>query len=277
MTPINRFDCYKKKRMCIIEDDSGVSEAIGFIIIFGIIVTGIGLVTLYGYPVIMKQQMSASIRNMERGFFILQSDMNNLLYKSVPYHETNIQVSDGTLWAINSSDTSQYFTITKNPSPVVLVASFKPGELRYSTTDQQFTATLENGAVNTFWWSSLDGSVMLTKPRWFVDDTAGQKTVVINLVQFNTTYLAKSGNSRVEMRLEPFPFNGGSSLIDEPALSVNISYTKSSSNDYRVAWWNYFETLGGTRCPSSNDNPIWVNLPAARVVIKGYRITILNL
>ena len=35
-------------------DDRAVSEAIGFILILGLVLTGIGLVTLYGYPVLVK-------------------------------------------------------------------------------------------------------------------------------------------------------------------------------------------------------------------------------
>ena len=34
--------------------DSGVSETIGFVVILGIVITGIALVTLYGYPALIQ-------------------------------------------------------------------------------------------------------------------------------------------------------------------------------------------------------------------------------
>ena len=83
---------YKIKIM----NDSAVSEVVGFIMIFGIMLSGIGLITLYGYPMLLQEQQNTNIRNMERNMILLQSDVNSLVYKSVPYKETTMQVSGGT-------------------------------------------------------------------------------------------------------------------------------------------------------------------------------------
>ena len=45
-------------------NDDGVSEAIGFMLIFGMVIVGIGLVTLYGYPLLLKQQVGADEKIM---------------------------------------------------------------------------------------------------------------------------------------------------------------------------------------------------------------------
>ena len=60
-------------------------------------VTGIGLVTLYGYPILLNEQSNANIRNMEQNMIVLQTDVNSLLYKEVPYKETSMQISGGSL------------------------------------------------------------------------------------------------------------------------------------------------------------------------------------
>ena len=88
-------------------DGSGVSEAIGFIIILGIVVTGIALVTLSGYPLLLEQQQNANVRNMEKNMIVLQSDANLLTYKGVPYRETSMQVSGGNLQVINPNPDSE--------------------------------------------------------------------------------------------------------------------------------------------------------------------------
>ena len=77
--------------------ESGVSETVGFIIIFGIVMTGIGLVTLYGYPMLLQQQAEANVKNMQKTMIVLQTDINSLTFKNVPYQETAIQVAGGTL------------------------------------------------------------------------------------------------------------------------------------------------------------------------------------
>ena len=47
-------------------NERAVSESIGFILVFGIIIAGIALVTLSGYPMLLQQQSSANERIMEK-------------------------------------------------------------------------------------------------------------------------------------------------------------------------------------------------------------------
>ena len=73
--------------MCAVENsknagDRGVSEVIGFLLIFTIIIAGIGLVTLYGYPMLLQQQSSANERIMEKNLIVLQNDLKSLAYNT---------------------------------------------------------------------------------------------------------------------------------------------------------------------------------------------------
>ena len=65
-------------------NDNGVSEAIGFMLIFGMIIVGIGLVTLYGYPLLLQQQVGADEKIMEKNMIVLQNDVKSLAYKTIP-------------------------------------------------------------------------------------------------------------------------------------------------------------------------------------------------
>ncbi|MEG3056147.1 MAG: hypothetical protein RQM90_08745 [Methanoculleus sp.] len=95
----------------MIADDRAVSEAIGFILILGLVLTGIGLVTLYGYPVLVKEQSSTDVKNMERAMIVIQNDMKSLCFKNVPYKESTLQVSGGTLEVIDFSESKSSFKI----------------------------------------------------------------------------------------------------------------------------------------------------------------------
>ena len=106
---------YKIKIM----NDSAVSEVVGFIIIFGIMLSGIALITLYGYPMLLQEQQNTNIRNMERNMILLQSDVNSLVYKSVPYKETTMQVSGGTL-SVDPVGSTSSFTVKVNGNPIQL-------------------------------------------------------------------------------------------------------------------------------------------------------------
>ena len=75
-------------------------------LIFAIIIAGIGLVTLYGYPMLLKQQTSADEQIMEKNMIVLQNDVKSLAYKTVPYKETSMKVGDGALTVYNTSSMS---------------------------------------------------------------------------------------------------------------------------------------------------------------------------
>ncbi|HEX3001117.1 MAG TPA: hypothetical protein VHN82_01925 [Methanoregula sp.] len=83
----------------------GVSESIGFLLIFTLMMAGIGLVTLYGYPLLMQQQTSADEQIMEKNMIVLQNDEKSLAYKTVPYKETALKIGGGALTIHNSFST----------------------------------------------------------------------------------------------------------------------------------------------------------------------------
>ena len=59
-------------------NEQGVSESIGFMLIFTIVIAGIALVTLYGYPLLLQQQVGAEEKIMEKNMIVLQND--HILY-----------------------------------------------------------------------------------------------------------------------------------------------------------------------------------------------------
>ncbi|MDP2796214.1 MAG: hypothetical protein Q8N94_01720, partial [Methanoregula sp.] len=91
---------------------AGVSESIGFLLIFTIVIAGIGLVTLYGYPMLLKQQTSADEQIMQKNMIVLQNDVKSLAYKTVPYKETSLKIGGGALTVYNSTYTPASSNIT---------------------------------------------------------------------------------------------------------------------------------------------------------------------
>ena len=245
-------------------NEKAVSEAIGFILILGIVLTGIGLVTLYGYPVLVKEQSNADVRNMERAMIVIQNDMKSLCFKNVPYKETTLQVSGGTLEVINSSDSGSMFRIAGGSLDV----GFSPGALIYRSDRGTEVITLENGAVMTR-QADATGSAMLAEPRWFYDGPT--KTFVVYLMNITADErMAKSGMATVRMSLE-------STTIHEPTDNaggtVTVEYIPDADNKLSVAWKNY---LTGSLKMSGSDGTY--TLPeVTKLVIKEYKIRILGI
>jgi hypothetical protein len=248
-------------------DDKAVSEAIGFILILGLVLTGITLVTLYGYPVLVKEQSSTDVKNMERAMIVIQNDMKSLCFKNVPYKESTLQVSGGTLEVIGAKGeaTPKFVISSDNIDPSI---EFSPGALIYRSDRSTEVITLENGAVMTR-QEGAAGSAMLAEPRWFcdVDPKTNEKTFVIYLMNITTDEpMAKSGMTTVRMSLEktntqPYTL----------ASDVKVTYTKDTDNDHSVAWKNY---LTGSSLDMSSSGDTYTVSGVNKLVIKEYEIKI---
>jgi hypothetical protein len=227
-------------------NDRGVSEAIGFMLIFAIIIAGIALVTLYGYPLLLQQQVGADEKIMEKNLIVLQNDIKSLAYKTVPFKETSLKIGGGSLTVYNSSYSppSSTFDIDDGGSisylpPYTIGTKFSPGELRYESVSGQTDISLQNGAVvlrPRLKQGSTSGSVMLAQPRWFFDVTTN--TMVINLINItSTSILAKEGIGTIQMESVGEPYYNETFV--PPGNDVTIVYTPDTTQDYSVAWDNY--------------------------------------
>ena len=253
-------------------NDKGVSEAIGFMLILGIMVTGIGLITLYGYPILLQQQKDANVRNMERNMIVVQNDMNSLTFKNVPYKESSLQVSGGTLSVTDPTYSAPSFTISNSTD--TLITNFKPGDIRFNSDDSNAEIILENGAVNLAYLNE-GGSSMISEPRWYYDSAT--QTFVIYLIQVNKSDTGSSSVSNsvgnVQMTITPI-----SPDIDQSPVGgnyIDVIYNYDTTNDFRQAWENYFvNTLQMTKIPGSP--PTYRMNNVQRVVIKSYNIQVLN-
>lgn len=253
--------------------ESAVSESVGFIIIFGIMMTGIALVTLYGYPALLSQQSNANIRNMERNMIALQTDINSLTVKNVPYKETAMQVSGGTLSVIRPIEMSnQYFNITN--SSQTRISNFVPGALVYYADDGNTVICLENGAVHKRYWNELTGSTMISNPRWFFDSNT--QTLMIFLIQVNAgSYMAQTGIGNVQMTVSSLPIYSISDDYSSSPETVSVHYHPRQESNFKKAWQNYFTTFPQNQY--SGTDAILEIPNVKKLIVKGYNINIINL
>lgn len=264
----------EKRRRNGPDAERGVSESIGFILIFSLVVTGIGIVTLYGYPLLVKQQMGTDIRIMEKTFIVLQNDVKSLVYKNVPYKETSLKVGGGVLSARNVSVTPQNITLYVDENQITGPFNpFYPGELRFDTDLGDTAIVLENGAVITA-SKTAGGSAMLAEPRWYNDSQTG--TFVISLIRFTTDDpVSRTGVGTIGLRLTGSYYNV---TTLNPGETAYVQYTPDPENNYSVAWDNYLrQTMGLEKYPYWNGYRYRLPSDTTSIVITEYTIEILSL
>lgn len=252
--------------------DDAVSESIGFIIIFGLVITGIALVSLYGYPMLLKQQISSDERTMEQTLLILQNDMKLLSYSNVPYKDTSLRVSGGALTVFTTSASQQMFTIrywngsAGNRETYV----YRPGELRYASDAGTAVISIENGAILKRQQDS-PGSFMLAEPRWFFDGSTQALVMFLISVQADTDMsLTGIGNIQMSRTVEPAVITMDYDAFGLPAQNVSVRYTPDPDNDYSLGWEQYFTGSGGFTKQGSEYNLNNVR----KFVLKEYTIRI---
>jgi hypothetical protein len=258
------------------KDDGGVSEALGFLLIFTMVIVGIGLVTLYGYPILIGQQVNADEKIMEKNMIVLQNDVKSLAYKTVPYKETSLKIGGGALTVHNTSSAISTIDILGcEPGGTTYVSAFKSGDVRYVSDGAGTDISLQNGAV-VMRRHVEPGSVMLAEPRWFYD--APTNTMVINLIGINSTsIMSRAGIGTVKMAMGeteymPFPAAGA------PMAQLCVVYTTlDSGQDYSTAWNNYLTSTMDMACSGSSTLTCRFNKPIKMLVIKKYDVIIESL
>ncbi|HDR72866.1 MAG TPA: hypothetical protein ENN85_02980 [Methanoculleus sp.] len=261
-------------------DESAVSESIGFIIIFSIVVAGIGLVSLYGYPMLLQHQIGADERTMEQTMITIQNDIKLLTYSNVPYKDTALRVSGGALTVHKKADSSQKFNFEwwDNGTWEDLHAdfiNFKPGELRYVSDQGTAVISFENGAVVKR-QQDASGSVMLAEPRWFYDDDTD--TLVIFLMRLDSSRaLSLNGIGNLQMSRNENSLLARTIEFVDPT-HVAVTYDPDTVNDYSQAWKNYFS--GSSIAPNGlgpHNGKEYTISNVKRVFVKQYDITITNI
>jgi hypothetical protein len=267
------------------QDFSGVSETIGFIIILGIVVTGIALVTLSGYPMLLQQQQNANVRNMEKNMIVLQSEENLLTYKGVPYRETSMQVSGGSLSVINPNPPpnplgpgSSNFVINilqpqlPNPPLNVKNVTVYSGLLAYNSDSANEIIALQNGAVVTNGFSD-SSSTMLSEPRWFLDN----KTLILSLITIQSEGdLSSTGIGTVQMSVTQGETIDLTNLV--VPYNIEIIYTDNEEG-YLNAWRNYFnnkQVFGSSSSVTEIPHLMVTITGVERIVIKQFTVTVHN-
>ncbi|HDQ08275.1 MAG TPA: hypothetical protein ENN44_05800 [Methanoculleus sp.] len=256
-------------------EDDGVSEAIGFILIFTIVVLGITIVTLYGYPLLQKSQIGSDERIMEQNMITLQNDLKILTFSNVPYRDTTMGISGGSIFVLDSAETAEddhYFNVSFNNGTGPETKTFRLGALRFISSQGQAAISVENGAVVKR-YQDAEGSTMVADPRWFYDDT--YDTLVLFFTEIKADR-AMSGDGVANIQM---------SMLDPPKVvadvpygahrTVTIEYSPDDTFDYSTAWKNY---LTGPTIVDGGFTEIGNNMyqftEVSRLVIKKYTVTI---
>jgi hypothetical protein len=77
--------------------DRAVSDVIGYVLVFSLIIATVGIVTAVGFSTIEDRQRDERINNVERAFDVFAANVEDVYRGGAPSRATEIRLSGGTL------------------------------------------------------------------------------------------------------------------------------------------------------------------------------------
>ena len=82
-------------RHSLLRSDSAVSEVVGNLLIFSIVITSMGLVFVVGGPIVNSAEDSAKLEYITNTFVIIQNDIIRVAYNQAPFQNSGLKLGGG--------------------------------------------------------------------------------------------------------------------------------------------------------------------------------------
>lgn len=219
-------------RLNILSDKRGVSEVIGYILMFSVVMTVVAVVYVGGVPLIKKTQEESVFQSMETVFFNIQSNIEKVALGQSPSRTIKVKVSKGSLflsdgswmkisWSDGGSTYSENFTYQS------LVFFLGGHEIVY-----------ENGAVV----EAFPSSIIVSKPKITSLNVNGSKYLYISIINVSGAFSA--GGGVAELTITPYPDEADAT---EVVAHTQVSYVNISvRGKYSSAWIYYLEEVNAS-------------------------------
>lgn len=214
-------------------DDRGVTEVVGFVLVFSLVVMTIGFVYTGGLSGLEDARDAEQVNNAERAFDVLSNNFEKMARNEAPNRATEIKLAGSELAVRDSQRVSVNTTETE---------AYR-GYPIYFSTGVDTHIVYEHGAVIR---DQPDGAVMLHEP----DYVFGEERTVFRYAEIRGGTQSISGETTVLLRAEI-------TLRDVDVVDTdhdNVTVTLNTSTRRADAWMRYFESaLDGLAVAGSGD------------------------
>jgi hypothetical protein len=228
--------------------DKAVSEIIGFIIVFGIVVTSIGIVYSNAVPQLQESREIENVQNSQRAFSVLQNNINDVAVRDVPARGTQIRLQGSTIELRPAGEGYINVTVEKSGDKFFMNTTYRP--LVYTNTND-LRIVYENGAV--FRSIRDGGSGMSYKPNWRINEDE----VVLPIIKTKGSRTSAGGTSTILIRAE----NAGTETnVTESVDNINVT-VKSPRADGWELYMQEFASDGLAEDPVRSGDVVYMEIP----------------
>lgn len=215
----------------------GVSDVIGFTLVFALIAITVGIVYVAGFSGLENAQGAERVDNAERAFDVLGDNVADISREEAPSRATEIKLSDAQL-AFGTSTTISTKITNMNGNPVFRT-SLDP--IIYSANGRPTKLAFEAGAVIRV---ERDSAIFTRNPRFLFIDDGGTRRAVLQMVETrrvgdtssvggDTTVLVRAERARTEL------INASTTPSETGDGQYNVSFTVETTPDRASVWAAY--------------------------------------
>jgi len=210
-----------------------VSEVLGFILIFALITTTVGIVYVTGVDGLSDRRDAERVNNAERAFDVLADNLQDLRQQGAPSRATEIKLADARLSF--GGETQMKVVVTSTTPDRVYTADIDP--IVYSSnTDTEIV--YEGGAVIRV---DGDSAILKRKPGmvFTYDVESGRTTAIIPFVQTRAQGGRSIGGSTTTLIRTR---QADSELLTPPSSGpYSIRYTIETTPERAEVWKGYLD------------------------------------
>jgi hypothetical protein len=252
--------------------DRAVSDAIGFVLVFSLIIASVGVVYTTGFAALSDSRDEERVTNAVRAFDVLADNFEDIYRTDAPSRATEIKLSDASL--AFGEETELTVNVTNVPGESYSV-DVEPIVYRASNTDT--TVVYENGAT---FRTDRGAGVMKRAPHLLVRDTGGSQVVIVPVVQTRSKSTAGvGGSSTVLVRSERVESEMLSSVPADADDNANVSQydvtiTMETDPARAEAWMRYLDDQDGTTCTMPASDTVECTVVADELRVSVTRIDV---
>ncbi len=205
--------------------NAAVSETVGYILLFGVVVLSMGVIYAIGYPTLQSNIDTNIFESAEQNFIELQSSMERAAFDQTPVkvHKMKLQSS-----AISVSNESS-MTITYGSNPPLLVPT---GEIVFEKDNKKLVYEMA-GVIKSYPRKSM---VMISEPPIYVNTINNVTVTTIGLISVNGD-TSVSGKGMATLNLKH-----NSSSMDKTSSPTNVTVHINSTHASK--WQEYLQDIG---------------------------------
>jgi len=259
-----------------VNDDNAVSETLGYILIFMIVLTCIAFILLAGNGVLDSTKAQNNFKSMEQGLTIVSSDLTQVALEGTPVKTTRIHMEGGSVSA--KADAASQITITypdtnftNNPYP-----ASNTGRIMFTSDKDNGIVSIENGGL----WEKQgvsNGDIAVLKPHIYetVDPATHAQTLVLNIIKLDANPESSIGGSAtmdVKLSYEQTRVYSYDASNAPTGKDVGITF----DTKYPNAWERFFKEIDPSATVSHSDTQVTATFPqVSKLIISEHTVGVL--